>query len=49
VAGLLERLQPRGLDASSGVEIAPGLKDMARVEALVAAVAAARRDSVAEQ
>lgn len=49
VAPLLERLKPSGLDASSGVEIAPGLKDLARVEALVAAVAAARRGSVAEQ
>ena len=48
VATLLERLQPHGLDASSGVEVSPGLKDLAKVEALVAAVAA-RRGSVAEQ
>ena len=35
---------PDGLDASSGVERAPGDKDLARVEQLVAAVAAFRQD-----
>jgi len=35
---------PHGLDASSGVERAPGDKDLGRVAALVAAVAAVRQD-----
>ncbi len=35
---------PLGVDASSGVERAPGDKDLARVEQLVAAVAAFRQD-----
>ena len=35
---------PAGLDASSGVERAPGDKDLDRVAALVAAVAAVRQD-----
>ncbi|MFM7733473.1 MAG: phosphoribosylanthranilate isomerase [Cyanobium sp.] len=35
---LLAQLQPTGLDASSGVEDAPGLKNLARVAALVRAV-----------
>ena len=35
---------PAGLDASSGVERAPGDKDLERVAALVAAVAAVRQD-----
>lgn len=35
---LLQRFNPMGLDASSGVEDAPGEKNLARVEALVAAV-----------
>lgn len=35
---------PVGVDASSGVERAPGDKDLARVEQLVAAVAAFRQD-----
>ena len=35
---------PAGLDASSGVERAPGDKDLERVAALVAAVAAFRQD-----
>lgn len=38
VAPLLAQLTPTGLDASSGVERAPGDKDLALVEALVAAV-----------
>jgi phosphoribosylanthranilate isomerase len=35
---LLQRLRPAGLDASSGVEDAPGEKNLDRVAALVAAV-----------
>jgi len=35
---------PAGLDASSGVERAPGDKDLDQVAALVAAVAAVRQD-----
>ncbi|MEB3351583.1 MAG: phosphoribosylanthranilate isomerase [Cyanobacteriota bacterium] len=35
---VLGRLQPFGLDASSGVETAPGVKDLARVAAMVAAL-----------
>jgi phosphoribosylanthranilate isomerase len=35
---LLQRLRPTGLDASSGVEDAPGEKNLLRVAALVAAV-----------
>ena len=47
VAGSLTALQgsrPDGLDASSGVERAPGDKDLAQVEALVAALAGFRQD-----
>ena len=42
--GALAASPPDGLDASSGVERAPGDKDLARVEQLVAAVAAFRQD-----
>jgi phosphoribosylanthranilate isomerase len=38
VAEVLTSLHPHGLDASSGVEDAPGMKNLRRVEALVAAV-----------
>ncbi|MEB3308098.1 MAG: phosphoribosylanthranilate isomerase [Cyanobacteriota bacterium] len=38
VAEVLKAVQPSGLDASSGVERAPALKDMEAVEALLAAV-----------
>lgn len=38
VAELLARLRPDGLDASSALEESPGVKDLARVAALVAAV-----------
>ncbi|WP_396094860.1 MULTISPECIES: phosphoribosylanthranilate isomerase [unclassified Cyanobium] len=38
VAELLARLRPDGLDASSSVEDRPGVKNLARVAALVAAV-----------
>jgi len=38
VAEVLQQLTPAGLDASSGVERAPGDKNLERVEALVAAV-----------
>jgi phosphoribosylanthranilate isomerase len=37
-------MPPDGLDASSGVERAPGDKDLKRVAELVAAVAAVRQD-----
>jgi phosphoribosylanthranilate isomerase len=40
VATILNALQPHGLDVSSGVESAAGVKDLRRVEALVAAVSA---------
>jgi len=42
IAALRQRLRPTGLDASSGVERAPADKDLAAVEALVAAVRAWR-------
>lgn len=42
VEPVLSRLHPDGLDASSGVEDAPGLKNLERVAALVAAVQEAR-------
>jgi len=42
VEPVLSRLHPDGLDASSGVEDAPGLKNLGRVAALVAAVQEAR-------
>ncbi|MCS5692679.1 phosphoribosylanthranilate isomerase [Cyanobium sp. FGCU-6] len=35
---VLRRLQPQGLDVSSGVEDAPGVKNLGRVRALVAAL-----------
>lgn len=38
VAELLSRLRPDGLDASSSLEDRPGVKNLARVAALVAAV-----------
>ncbi len=38
VGAVLARLSPHGLDASSGVERAPGDKDLALVAQLVAAV-----------
>jgi len=41
VPQVLERLRPDGLDASSGVEDAPGRKNLARVAELVAAVRSA--------
>jgi phosphoribosylanthranilate isomerase len=42
VAIALERLHPDGIDVSSGVEIAPGNKDIARVNALIRAVRQAK-------
>jgi phosphoribosylanthranilate isomerase len=38
VPQVLAQVQPTGLDASSGVELAPGVKDLARVAALRAAI-----------
>jgi phosphoribosylanthranilate isomerase len=43
VPEVLARLRPDGLDASSGVEVAPGEKDLTRVAELVAAVQACAR------
>ncbi len=45
-ADLLAQLGPTGLDASSGVEDAPGVKNLARVAALVAAVRDADHQAV---
>jgi phosphoribosylanthranilate isomerase len=42
VESVLSQLHPDGLDASSGVEDAPGLKNLSRVADLVAAVQEAR-------
>jgi phosphoribosylanthranilate isomerase len=42
VVEVLAHLQPHGLDASSGVEDAPGRKNLQRVKALVAAVHAGK-------
>jgi len=38
IPDLLERVQPDGLDASSRLEISPGLKDLQKVQALVDAI-----------
>jgi phosphoribosylanthranilate isomerase len=47
VGEVLAHLQPHGLDASSGVEDAPGHKNLQRVEALLAAVHAVKGAGVA--
>ena len=44
VEAVLARLSPHGLDASSGVERAPGDKDLALVAQLVAAVRSSSED-----
>lgn len=44
VATVLSRLQPHGLDVSSGVERAPGDKDLQLVRALLAAMPASGQD-----
>jgi phosphoribosylanthranilate isomerase len=41
VGAAIERVQPFGIDVSSGVEAAPGVKDHGRIEALFNAVRAA--------
>jgi phosphoribosylanthranilate isomerase len=43
VASVLRTLSPDGLDASSSVEISPGLKDLGRVSELVSLVKAGER------
>lgn len=40
----LAQVHPDGLDASSALELSPGIKDLQRVQDLVAVVAAARQD-----
>jgi phosphoribosylanthranilate isomerase len=45
VAACIAALHPYGVDVSSGVESAPGVKDHARIDALCAAVAAADEES----
>ncbi len=41
VADAIERVRPFGIDVSSGVEVAPGVKDPSRIKALVEAAARA--------
>jgi phosphoribosylanthranilate isomerase len=45
VTAALAAVRPHGVDASSGLETAPGRKDPARVRAFVAAARAAERES----
>ncbi len=44
VAGAIERLRPWGVDLSSGVESAPGVKDPAKVTAFIRAAKSERED-----
>ena len=44
VAGAIERLRPWGVDLSSGVESAPGVKDPAKVTAFIRAAKSKRKD-----
>ena len=44
VAGAIERLRPWGVDLSSGVESAPGVKDPAKVTAFIRAAKSERKD-----
>jgi phosphoribosylanthranilate isomerase len=43
-ADVLSQLQPHGLDASSELEVSPGIKDLERVRQLLAVIQAARQD-----
>ena len=47
VAGAIDAVRPWGVDVASGVEARPGVKDPARLEAFVAAVATAAPDGEA--
>jgi phosphoribosylanthranilate isomerase len=47
VAGAIAAVNPFGVDVSSGVESAPGVKDVRLIEAFFRAVASARKNRAA--